>query len=325
MIVTASISMEHSQHIRRVDITRDLGQVADLIELCFPIHLDPDGQTYVAQMRKAARGVRYLGVFSSLAEMGNTQASGFVWEEGGRIIGNVSLFPFTDHGHRIHLIANVAVHPDYRQQGIARALTVGALHYLRRQGEPVVWLQVKTDNLAAQALYRSVGFSDALVRTTWRIRPIDAVEVEKSANLRLRKPDKSAWPQQEALLDAVYPDDMRWNLPVNFQWLEPDPLQVLTQSMEGIWLRRWAVALSGESLGWIAWQKSNSFANNLWLAFPENSENEYLAPALQSVMAKLSPKHSLSIDYPEGRFQDGFERLGFTPFRTLIWMRYKLK
>ncbi len=321
---TAASSLEYSPHIRSLDVTRDLNPVADLIEQCFPIQQDRDGQTYLRQMRTVARDMRYLRWVSSMADLNGDRVTGFVWEEDDRIIGNISLVPFTKDGRKIHMIANVAVEPGHRRRGIARALTVRALNYLRRRGEPAAWLQVKTDNLAAQALYRSLGFLDVVVRTTWRIRPTDAVKMDSPGNLRLRKPAKSEWPQQKALLDAAYPVIMRWNLPMKFQWLEPDPLQTLAQWAEGIRLRRWAVALSGETLGWIAWQKSNSFANNLWLAFPEQSEDAYLAPALQAVMAKLSPRHPLSIDYPVGRFQGGFERLGFTLFRTLIWMRCKL-
>jgi len=116
-------SLENSAHIRKMDISRDLNAVADLIEMCFPIQKDKDGQTYIKQMRQAARDMRYVRWLSTLAEIGESRSSGFVWEENGRIIGNLSLIPFQQGGQRIHLIANVAVLPEHRRRGIARALT----------------------------------------------------------------------------------------------------------------------------------------------------------------------------------------------------------
>ena len=175
--------------IRSLDISSDLDQVADLIEMCFPISHDPDGQTYIREMRKAAREMRLFGWLSTLAEMGSTKSAGFVWEDSGEIIGNLSLIPFQNDGRRIHLIANVAVHPDHRRKGIARALTQHALAYLRRRGDPAAWLQVREDNPAAITLYRSVGFKEQAIRTTWRIRPMDFHK--KNAALEWRLDRKS--------------------------------------------------------------------------------------------------------------------------------------
>ena len=64
----------------------------------------------------------------------------------GRIVGNLSLIPFVRRGHVVYLIANVAVHPDYRRRGIARQLTQTALDYLRQRGVSSAWLQVRDDN-----------------------------------------------------------------------------------------------------------------------------------------------------------------------------------
>lgn len=62
--------------------------------------------------------------------------SGFVWEENGQIIGNLSLIPSTKGGRRVVVIANVAVHPDHRRRGIAHELTQRALQTLRQQVKP---------------------------------------------------------------------------------------------------------------------------------------------------------------------------------------------
>lgn len=312
--------------IRKLDLTRDLDQVADLIELCFPIHLDPDGQTYVNEMRKTARDLRRMGWLSPLTDLASATTSGFVWEENGQIIGNLSLIPLQKEGRRVHLIANVAVHPTQRGQGIGKKLTQRALEYLRRQRDTQVWLQVRDDNPAAINLYRSLGFSDQAARTTWRIRPADldgkSISLRPEWSVRRRKPDD--WPAQKHWLEDAYPPQIQWNLPVNFRRFTPGLIQSITNFLDGAFFKHWSIAHGGRCQGVITWQKSDSYANNLWLAFSAGLEGEFLSPGLAHVL-KWSPKrHPLSVDYPKGRCDLQFESLGFEKFRTLIWMCRRL-
>lgn len=326
MISAALSTTPKFDHIRKLDLSRDLDQVADLIEICFPIHKDHDGQTYVQEMRKAAREMRMMGWLTNLAEMGSQRASGFVWEKEGQIIGNLSLVPFQKDGRRIHLIANVAVHPDYRRQGIARALTVHALTFLRRLGEKQTWLQVRDDNPGAIDLYRSVGFVDRFARTTWRIRPFEfkALPTSRFPDLSIRRRKPADWKNQQQWLDYAYPHEIRWNLPVDFRRFTPGLLHVLENFLDGINLRHWTVVKADKNFGTITWQKTKSFANNLWLAFPEETENKVLTIALEMVLKRLARKHPLSIDYPKGWSSQDLESMGFENFRTLIWMSHSL-
>lgn len=327
MVAASTSSSFNSAHLRKIDLTHDLDDVADLIELCFPIQTDPDGQTYVKEMRQAARDMRVMGWLSNLAEFGANRASGFVWEEAGRIVGNLSLIPFQKDGQRIHLIANVAVHPDYRRRGIARALTTRAMGLLRRRNEPEVWLQVRDDNPPAIDLYRSVGFCDQVTRTTWRIRPVEFQYLRRShpAGFRLRRRRRVDWEDQRRWLNETYPLNIRWNLQVDFSRFAPGLVQSLVNLIEGKHFKHWAFRSGETTQGILTWQKTSSFADNLWLAFPEETELENLPSALDLVMNRLSPKHPLSIDYPKGRLQRQFDGMGFKNFRTLIWMRHQFK
>ena len=326
MISAALSTTSKFDHIRRLDLSRDLDQVADLIEICFPIHKDQDGQTYVKEMRKAARDMRMMGWLTNLAEMGSQRASGFVWEQDGNIIGNLSLVPFQKDGRRIHLIANVAVHPDYRRQGIGRALTVHAISFLQRRGDKQTWLQVRDDNPGAIDLYRSVGFVDRFAPTTWRISPFEftALPTPRFPELVIRRRKPADWKDQQQWLDFTYPHELRWNLPVDFRRFAPGFLQGLENFLDGVSLRHWTVVSEDKNLGTITWQKTKSFANNLWLAFPEEIENKVLPGALQMVLNRLAKRHPLSIDYPKGRASPDLRALGFENFRTLIWMSRSL-
>ncbi|MFV0633594.1 ribosomal protein S18-alanine N-acetyltransferase [Demequina sp.] len=66
-------------------------------------------------------------------------------------------------GDAFHLM-NLAVAPEARRAGHARALMEDFLAEARRLEAPDVWLEVATTNDVALALYRSYGFEDVRVR-----------------------------------------------------------------------------------------------------------------------------------------------------------------
>jgi len=310
--------------IRKFNLAHDLDPVADLIELCFPIHQDPDGQTYIKEMRKAARDMRFVGLLSSPTELEPSRNSGFVWEENGKIYGNLSLITLQQTGQNIYLVANVAVHPRYRRRGIAKKLTQHALAYLDGLGEKRVWLQVREDNEPAIHLYRSMKFVEQARRTTWRIRPVDFYEDQEKevAHVIVRPRVRSDWKLQKTGLDEAYPGVLRWNLPVSFRRFTPGFSQNFSNIIDGAFFKHWTVSANGYSRGVITWQKTNTFANNLWLAFPGGQEEQFLYYGLKETFRSISKRHPLSIDYPHGRCEELFQSLGFDIFRTLIWMSW---
>src|SRR3989304_5116538 len=113
---------EAHPNLRSLNMLRDLPAVADLIELCFSNTMDSEGQRYIQDMRRAGDDKSFLNWANRAAESTSLPLTGYVWEENGRIVGNTSLVPFRHNRTRLYLIANVAVHPDYRRRGIARAL-----------------------------------------------------------------------------------------------------------------------------------------------------------------------------------------------------------
>ena len=72
----------------------------------------------------------------------------------GRVVGYV-LFWFLAEEVDIH---NIAVHPDFRRQGIGRLLLEEVVDAARRQERLRVTLDVRFSNAPAQNLYRSFGF-----------------------------------------------------------------------------------------------------------------------------------------------------------------------
>ena len=61
-------------------------------------------------------------------------------------------------------ILNLAVHPEHRRQGHARALMRHVLQLCDKMGIKRGYLEVRRSNVAAQGLYRAFGFEEVGVR-----------------------------------------------------------------------------------------------------------------------------------------------------------------
>jgi [ribosomal protein S18]-alanine N-acetyltransferase len=86
-------------------------------------------------------------------------------------IARLGLLP--PHEYEVHTIG---VDPDYQHQGIGRRL-LGAL--LDFAGRGVVYLEVRTDNAAAIALYRGAGFVEAGLRKRYYRSGADAYTMRR--------------------------------------------------------------------------------------------------------------------------------------------------
>jgi len=112
-----------------------VAQVAALEKLCFS---DPWSEKSVG------------------SELENPLSLWLVAEEEGAVwgyVGSQTVMGETD-------MMNVAVHPDYRNQGIATALIVGLVEELRRQGSHCLTLEVRASNETAIRVYERLGFTE---------------------------------------------------------------------------------------------------------------------------------------------------------------------
>lgn len=73
---------------------------------------------------------------------------------GRRVAGYLCLWEI---GHEVH-ITNLAVHPEFRRRGVARALLAAMLDGARRRGVELIFLEVRPTNAEAIGLYGSLGF-----------------------------------------------------------------------------------------------------------------------------------------------------------------------
>ena len=112
-----------------------VAQIAQLEKICFS---DPWSERSIA------------------SELDNNLAFWLVAVEGETVagyIGSQTVLEETD-------MMNVAVHPDFRRQGIAEALVNGLVEHLKAMGSRCLTLEVRASNAPAIALYEKLGFTE---------------------------------------------------------------------------------------------------------------------------------------------------------------------
>jgi ribosomal-protein-alanine N-acetyltransferase len=84
----------------------------------------------------------------------NKVAKYFVAEVSGKMVGYAGLWVVLDEGH----ITNIAVHPEFRRKGIAKALICKMMSAAEDAGATVFTLEVRALNKSAIALYEQFNF-----------------------------------------------------------------------------------------------------------------------------------------------------------------------
>lgn len=66
---------------------------------------------------------------------------------------------------------NIAVHPDYRRQGIGETLILSLVEALKEKDSHALTLEVRTSNAPARALYEKLGFFQVGLRKNYYRNP----------------------------------------------------------------------------------------------------------------------------------------------------------
>ena len=112
-----------------------VAQIAQLEKICFS---DPWSEKSIA------------------SELDNKLAFWLVAAEGDTVAGYIGSQTVIDETDMM----NVAVHPDFRRQGIAEALVNGLVENLKKMGSRCLTLEVRASNAPAIALYEKLGFAE---------------------------------------------------------------------------------------------------------------------------------------------------------------------
>lgn len=313
---TVPIQSGETNSLRPLNIFRDLPQVADLIEQCFSATMDEDGQSYLQQMRSAGRDTSFLQWATSASSV---PLSGIVWEENGKIVGNVSLVVHNYKGSKITLIANVATHPDYRRRGIGRTLTEHAMEQARQKGAKELWLQVRDDNPTAIKIYADLGFVERARRTTYQIYP-NSFRTPTINDITVTGMKLQFWPLQRDWLYRAHPDELSWYWRWDWDRFGPGLQMWIHRFFMEFDVRQWAAVKNGKLLATVSWLGATRPTELLWVATPPNGDTAGLRSALEVACRELANQRRLTIEYPAGEMVEAIQSAGFKSQRTLIWM-----
>jgi ribosomal protein S18 acetylase RimI-like enzyme len=329
--IAVPLATQHAGPLRPLNILRDLPQVADLIELCFEMTIDDDGQSYVQQMRKASTDLDFLAWANKLMESTSMPLAGYVWEENGKIVGNASLVFQPHRGRKLAMIANVATHPDYRRRGIGRALTERALLGAQQKGARDIWLQVRQDNPSAIGIYRDLGFEERARRTTYYapsgLGASASGELSSAATNSIHEPvlithgvASRHWARQSEWLQRAHPEEIGWYARWDWDRLGPGVANSIYRLFVQFDVRQWVGSIGREPLATASWVPTYRGHNSLWLAAAPDA-GVAVTRVLEAARRDLANYRKLSVEYPAGELRTEIEAAGFQEFRTLLWMR----
>jgi ribosomal-protein-alanine N-acetyltransferase len=97
---------------------------------------------------------------SYLAELENEVSYYRVIRCNGKLVGYGGLWLIIDEGH----VTNIAVHPDFRKQGIGEKLMDELIGLAKKQKIMGITLEVRPSNQAALRLYNKYGFIPTGIR-----------------------------------------------------------------------------------------------------------------------------------------------------------------
>ena len=316
-VARRSNSTRRSDGLRPIQPRHDMSAVARLIEVSFAGELDETSRRMVREMRAFGQAGWLGWLFGRLFLPPAAYPQGFIWEEGGELVGNASLLPVSSHSDR-WVLANVAVHPDYRRRGIAKKLVKACLELAKRREAREIVLQVRHDNEGAKELYRKLGFAELTTRTRWKRRPSQSFGAGDEPSLRKARPDE--WERLWQLAKDLFPEGIQWPYQLRQDWFEPSPLPAFLFPQQS---RAWVFAGKEDhvSAGLVAKFSQDSRGWHLLLLVPPEYRGELEIPLIRLAVFQLGPLgFSATLSYPPGIVDDELELLAFRAQRTLTWM-----
>ncbi len=317
---------------RAVNLQTDLGGIAELIELCFSV--DEAGRATARELRALSQSGALLSLLKRLDRVLDGLGQGFVWLEAGKLVANVSIaqadYP-RDMG-KGYIIANVAVHPDYRRRGFAKALMLKALDHIQQRGATFAILQVEADNFGARDLYQRLGFYEERTFIKWQRAASQRAphKLEEMPFITLRQ--GSEWRAEYELARVVRPNrrgGMGWLRPTHPSLFRPSLLRFLGMLASGQGVERWIVRGADERsiLGVLYSQTQFGGTVRLELMVHPNMQGKLEKPLLNYVLRRFDGQHRVL--YFEHPADDALtnaiaEEYGFTRRHTLVHMRRDL-
>lgn len=313
---------------RPIDLRKDIPQVLALLNLVFRASGDRDAshalnRTSLAQQPWFILRLRqwYAGV-----------VPGYVWEESGSIVGNVSVLTTKKKGR--FLVANVAVHPQFRRQGIARKLMETVVRQTSARGGHELLLQVRRDNEAAIKLYESIDFEQIGSLTSWyssfrqfRLLPaaVSAKSPDHSGDFFIRPLRSQEWRRAYEIDTTVVHPDLNWPDQLAEDHYRSGPWRWFSNMINARQAETW-VAETGEGklAGLAAIQSEWGRLHTMSLRTLPEWRGKVELPLLAKLLRRLQHmyRRDIRIDHPaaDDVATELLRRANFVPRRTLTTM-----
>jgi ribosomal protein S18 acetylase RimI-like enzyme len=296
--------------------------LAELIEVAFSSNLEPESKRMLGWMKWIGR----LGWFGWLLSLyvlpPAARPQGFVWVSDGRLVGNASVLPVGGHPGR-WIMVNVAVHPEFQRQGIARQLVQACVACVRQHKGRVLLLQTESDNPGAHVLYTDLGFEAIAERTTW-VGQFDKRRYHLSSKGLARPRSRDEWRAQINLARRVYPEGLIWPYPLGANIFRTVGL---FDSIVVGGNRHWVVEENGELVGSLSLRWSPEIdAWRMLLVVDPKAEGKIEGDLLVCGLADLPIRRArIEMEYPSGVAESQLTDLGFNEKRRLTWMKCELE
>lgn len=237
--------------LRPMDPGRDMGDIAHVIEVAFSNELSPGGHLIMQDLRFLNMLGPLVWIVTRAMPALRHLFGGYVWEEGGRVVANTTLTSLDNRGEQ-WVISNVAVLPDYRRQGIGRALMQAAVDDARAQGGRYVMLQVRHDNKGAKTLYESLGFRYLETLTEMVSTSVRYIKLPYGSNVEIKRPHSQRWYEAYEVARAAIPPAVQHIRPLRAHSFRIPPRSLfgwLRDAMFGAARERWWAEVNGEIRG----------------------------------------------------------------------------
>ncbi len=315
LVVSVTVtSAAATDGIRPVNLRTDLGALADLIEVAFAETMDSNGRAAIREMR----ALSHLGGLTSLMSVNNDliqgMGMGYVYMEGDKLIGNVSIYPATlpPGGHQWYgtsawLIANVATHPDYRGRGVARRLMQTSLDSIqaRNRGKrPLALLQVEERNHAARSLYERFGFRSERIWTHWRRSSMTRTpSVPADPRFYITQRRRGEWHAEYALALRARPPErggVNWLRPTFLGLFKPSLMRAINNFTNLRSVEHLVVRSEHEQLRGALWIESAIAASSLQLTLLIDPDyaGVYDDALIAYAARRFGSRSALTIEHP---------------------------
>lgn len=325
MVVTAQARGQSRNGPRPINLNKDIPQIMHLLEICFGAKLNVEGQRMLAGPTNPDRQIAFLWRLKPAA---SKLALGYVWEDNGRIVGNVTVLTTKVPGR--YLVVNVAVHPDHRRRGIARALMEKVEKMVQLRGGHEIILQVVKENEPARALYRALDYTIIGSMTAWyapasRLRTIDSTPAS-GLNPYIRELRGSEWRAAYQLDQAALNPDLNWPEPLPHDAYKLNFWRRIVNFFNGRSIETWVIPNASEQPIGLAsilseWGRSHRVSVRVHPTWQGEMERPLVAKVLRRL--QYLPRRKVRIDHPDDdvEMNNLLQAANFSPKRTLTHMR----